>query len=145
MLLATHNLVRWLVLVLAIVALWRALKGINGSIDYAAGAKRSLSFFTMSVHLQLLLGLIVYGLSPLTHRAMGDIAAAMRDPGTRLFVVEHPALMLLAVIVATLTGIIARRGPDDAVRHRRAAIGVALTLGLILAGIPWHRPLFPTL
>ncbi|MHB8838175.1 MAG: hypothetical protein ACYC7F_04405 [Gemmatimonadaceae bacterium] len=141
--LGLHNLTRWFVLLFAIVALLRALKGINGGVDYASGARRAVSVFVMSVHLQLLLGLLLFGVSPLTRHAMRDMGAAMQDPGIRYFVAEHPTLMLLAVVVATLTGVIARRGPDDAVRHRRAAIGVALSLGLILAGIPWQRPLLP--
>ncbi|HEY3288166.1 MAG TPA: hypothetical protein VGJ96_13690 [Gemmatimonadaceae bacterium] len=141
--LGLHNLLRWLVFLLAVVALLRALKGINGGVDYATGAKRALSLFTMSVHLQFLLGLVLYGVSPLTRHGMSDMAAAMKDPGIRYFIVEHPSLMLLAVVVATVTGIIARRGPDDTVRHRRAAIGIALSLGLLLAGIPWQRPLLP--
>ncbi len=143
MLLALHNLLRWLVLILAVVALLRALKGVNGGVEYAGGAKRALSFFTMSVHVQFLLGVILYGVSPLTRQAMGDLGAAMREPGVRFFVAEHPFVMLLGVVAATASGIIARRGPDDAVRHRRAAIGVALSLALILAGVPWQRPLLP--
>lgn len=141
--LATHSLLRWLVFLLAVVALLRALKGINGSVEYATGAKRSLSFFTISLHTQLLLGLVVYGVSPLIRHAMADMGGAMREAGTRYFVAEHPTIMVLAVAVATVTGIIARRGADDAIRHRRAAIGIALSLGLILAGIPWQRALLP--
>jgi hypothetical protein len=145
MLLAVHNLLRWAVLGLAVVALLRALKGIRGDTDYmASGARRSLSFFTMALHLQLVLGVIVYAMSPLVRRALGDMAGAMKDPGVRFFVVEHPTLMLAGVIVATVTGVIARRGPDDAVKHRRAAIGIALALGLVLAGVPWHRAIFPS-
>ena len=143
MILALHNSVRWLVLLFAVVALLRALKGINGGVDYATGAKRALSIFVMSVHLQFLLGVLLYFTSPLARHAMENMGATMKDPGLRYFVVEHPSLMLLGVIAATLTGVLARRGPDDTVRHRRAAIGIALSLGLILAGIPWQRPLLP--
>lgn len=144
MLLSIHSLVRWLVFLLAIVALLRALRGINGGVSYTAGARRALSLFTISIHLQFLLGAVLYGVSPLTRRAMADMGAAMSDAKVRFFIVEHPVLMLLAIAVATVTGVLARRGPDDAIRHRRAAIGVALALGLILAGIPWQRPLFPS-
>ena len=143
MILALHNLTRWLVLLFAIVAFVRALKGINGGVDYATGAKRALSIFVISVHLQLILGIVLFGVSPLARSAMASMGATMKDAGLRSVVVEHPTLMLLAVIVATVTGVIARRGPDDTVRHRRAAIGIALTLGLMLAGIPWQRPLLP--
>lgn len=143
MILALHNTLRWLILLFAVVALLRALKGLNGGVDYATGARRAVSIFMMSLHLQLLLGIVLFGVSSITRPAMADMGAAMRDPGVRYFVAEHPTLMLLAVIAATLTSVIARRGPDDTVRHRRAAIGVALTLGLLLAGIPWQRPLIP--
>lgn len=143
MILALHNSLRWLVLLFAVVALLRALKGINGGVDYATGARRALSVFVISVHLQLVLGIVLFGVSPLARGAMANMGATMKDAGLRSVVVEHPTLMLLAVIVATATGVIARRGPDDTVRHRRAAIGIALTLGLMLAGIPWQRPLLP--
>ena len=143
MLLAIHNLLRWVVVLTAIIALLRARKGLNGGVDYAAGARQSLFIFTMSVHLQLVLGLILFGTSTLTRGAMRDMGAAMKDPGTRFYIAEHPTLMIAAVVVATLTGVIARRGPDDAVRHRRAAIGIALALGLMLAGMPWERALVP--
>ena len=143
MLLAIHSLVRWVVLLLGAVALLRARKGLNGGADYTTGAKRSLALFTMSLYVQLLLGLMLFGTSAITRGAMKDMGAAMKDPGTRFFVAEHPALMIAGVVVATLTGIIARRGPDEAVRHRRAAIGIALALCLILAGIPWQRALMP--
>jgi hypothetical protein len=144
MLLAIHSLLRWVVLITAIVALLRARKGLGGGIGYLAGARQSLAVFMAAVHLQLLLGLVLFGTSSLTRGAMKDMGAAMQDPSTRFFIAEHPALMLAAVVAVTLTVVIARRGPDDVVRHRRAAIGVALALGLILAGIPWQRAMLPT-
>ncbi len=143
--LALHNVVRWLVLLLAAVALVRALKGVNGGLDYTTGAKRALAFFTISTHVQFLLGVLLYLVSPVTRHGMADMGAAMADPGTRYFLVEHPTLMVIAIAVATATGVIARRGPDDAVKHRRAAIGVAVALAALLAGIPWQRPLVPHL
>lgn len=141
--LALHNAVRWLVLFLALVALVRALRGINGHVAYEAGAKRALSFFTISTHVQFLLGLLLYGVSPVVRQAMADMRAAMSDAGIRFYIVEHPTIMVLAVLVATATGVLARRGPDDAVKHRRAAIGVALAALLLVAGMPWQRPFLP--
>ena len=142
-LLALHNTVRWLVLLAGVVALVRSLQGINGGVDYTTGAKRALSLFTKSAHLQLALGVLLYFVSPNLRHAMADMSFAMADKGTRYFIVEHPMLMVLAIVLATVTGIVARRGPDDQVKHRRAAIGVALALALLLAGIPWQRPLLP--
>jgi hypothetical protein len=39
--------------------------------------------------------------------------------------------------------VVAKNAADDAARHRKALLFVLLTLGLILAGIPWQRPLLP--
>jgi len=142
-LLALHNVIRWLVLLLAVIALLRALKGLTGGVDFATGAKRALALFTISTHVQLLIGLLLYAVSPVTRHAMADTGAAMSDAGTRFFLVEHPTVMVFAVIIVTATGVIARRGPDDAVKHRRAAIGVAIALLLLLAGMPWQRPFIP--
>ena len=143
LLLAAHNTVRWLVLLAGVVAFVRALKGISGGADYASGAKRAVSLFTISTHLQFGLGVLLYFVSPNLRHAMADMSFAMADPGKRFFIVEHPTLMVLAIIIATVTGILARRGPDDQVKHRRAAIGVGLALALLLVGMPWQRPLLP--
>lgn len=142
MLLALHNILRWFILVLGVVALARSAKGISGG-DYASGAKRALSFFTMSLHLQLLVGLAVYGMGSLTRTAMADMGAAMKDPSVRFFIAEHPMVMVGAVVVATITGVLARRGPDESTKHKRAAIGVFVTLALLLGGMPWQRPFLP--
>ena len=41
--LAFHNILRWLVVLLAVIALLRALKGINGGTDYTTGARRAVT------------------------------------------------------------------------------------------------------
>ena len=47
--------------------------------------------------------------------------------------------MLAAIAVAHAGNVIVKRAPLDDIRFRRAAITVALSLGLVLAGIPWSR------
>jgi hypothetical protein len=69
--------------------------------------------------------------------------ATMADRAVRFFVAEHPTLMVVAVVVATIGSIVAKNAPDDASRHRKALVFTAVTLLLILAGIPWQRPLMP--
>ncbi|MEY4007648.1 MAG: hypothetical protein RLZZ467_680, partial [Gemmatimonadota bacterium] len=74
---------------------------------------------------------------------LADMAGTMRDGSRRFFIAEHPTLMVAAVLLATIGGVIAKNAPDDAARHRRALGVTVVTLLLLLAGIPWSRPLLP--
>jgi hypothetical protein len=138
----THNLLRWVVLILGVIALYQAAKGLNGRTPYA-GARRAGVLFTASLHLQLLLGLALFLVSPTIERAMADMRATMADASVRFFVAEHPTLMVVAAVLMTIGGIVAKNATNDAARHRKLLIFGAVTLALILFGIPWQRALLP--
>lgn len=141
-LLHTHNLLRWVVLLLGALALVRAYQGISGDRPYAT-ARRVGVFFVASLHLQLLLGLALFLVSPMIKLAMTDMRATMSDAATRFFVAEHPTVMVAAVVLMTIGGIVAKNAANDAARHRKALVFIAITMLLLLAGIPWQRALFP--
>ena len=141
-LLHTHNLLRWVVLVLGLLALVKAYQGISGDRPYAA-ARRIGLFFTASLHVQLLLGLGLFMVSPFIQRAMGDMRTTMADAPTRFFVAEHPTVMVAAVVLMTIGGIVAKNATNDAARHRKALVFVGITMLMLLMGIPWQRALFP--
>ena len=138
-LLITHSIVRWAVLALALLALVRALAGVARHRPWASADRRSLALFVGVLDLQFLLGVLVFAVSPITQAAMHDVGAAMRQADLRFFLVEHPLTMLAAIAVAHAGNVIVKRAPLDDIRFRRAAITVALSLGLVLAGIPWSR------
>ena len=106
---------------------------------YGPRDKRISRIFIGLFDLQFLLGLILYGVSPVTRDAMKDMATSMKDPHTRFFVAEHPLMMFIALCVAHGASIWSRKSPSDRVKFLRSAIGFAFALGLILAGIPWFR------
>ncbi len=141
-LLHTHNALRWVILVAGVLTLLKAWQGRTGGRDYAA-ARRAGVVFMASLHLQLLLGLLLFVVSPLVKHAMGDMAATMQDAGTRFFIAEHPTLMVIAVVVATVGSIVSKNASDDAAKHRKLLVFTVVTLLLLLGGIPWQRPLFP--
>ena len=138
-LLVTHSIVRWAVLALALLALVRALGGVARHRAWARADRRSLALFVGVLDLQFLLGVLLFAVSPITRAAMHDVGAAMRQADLRFFLVEHPLTMLAAIAVAHAGNVIVKRAPLDDIRFRRAAITVALSLGLVLAGIPWSR------
>ncbi len=139
LLLALHNTMRWVVVVLALWALWQAWSGWLGKRDYTATDRRSALFFTISLDIQVVLGLILYFISPITTQAMSDMGAAMSAGGaTRFYTVEHATMMIIAVVLAHVGSAIARRGTDAVKKHRSAAIWFTLAVLAVLAGIPWQ-------
>ncbi|MBX3132731.1 MAG: hypothetical protein KF689_05020 [Gemmatimonadaceae bacterium] len=141
-LLHSHNLLRWVVLVLGVLAVARAVAGLGGTLSYDR-ARRATAMFMGSVHLQLLLGLLLLMQSPLVKAAMRDMEMTMKDAALRKVVVEHPTLMVIAAIVVTIGAIAAKNQKTDAARHKFGAIAMTVTMLIILAGIPWQRALFP--
>lgn len=141
-LLLTHNLLRWVVLVAGAYAILKAVAGWSGDRPYAA-ARRATVMFMGSVHVQLLLGLLLFLFSPTVKASMRDMAATMADPDLRFIVAEHPTFMVLAAILVTIGSIVSKGRATDQARHRAASIFMTVTLVLILAGIPWTRALVP--
>ncbi len=135
-----HNLMRWVILVAGVAALVAAVRGLPGTRPYAT-ARRIGVAFTAALHLQLLLGLALFFTSPFVDAAMRDMRATMADAPTRFFIAEHPTVMVAAVILATIGGIVAKNAADDAARHRKALVFLAVTMAMLLWGIPWQRPL----
>jgi hypothetical protein len=137
-LLIVHSWLRWVVLVLALVSLLRAVQGFRGGRDFGASDERVGKLFLMSVDIQLLLGLILYAfLSPVTHGAFADFGAAMKDRVMRFWAVEHSSLMLLAVVVAHVGRVRGKKLGAAAARHKTTLITVGVFLLLVLLAFPW--------
>ncbi len=137
-----HSFVRWLVIVIGIVAFVRAFRGLYGKEMWTPADDRVGMAFTMSMDVQVLLGLLLYVFfSPLTRIIFRDFGAAMANAGTRFFAVDHIFLMIVALVLAHVGRAASRRAQAAAAKHRRAAIFFGLALLLILVSIPWSRPL----
>lgn len=130
-----HGTLRWVVLVLLILSIFKAFTGMSSGRGFSASdAKRGL-FTMISLHVQLLLGFILYfgkGWS-----AMLGNADAMASTVMRFFSLEHMATMLLAVILGTLGHSLAKRASEDRSKFRRQALWFTVALVLILSSIPW--------
>lgn len=144
--LAVHNIVRWVALILAILAVVRAFLGWFGKREWTDRDRKIGIFFTSAMDIQLLLGLLLYFVfSPLTTSALRDFGAAMGIDNQRFFAVEHAVFMVLAVVFAHLGSAFSKRATDPMKKHRIAAIWFGLSLIIILLGMPWMRPLLPGL
>ncbi len=140
--LTLHSLARWVVIVLAVVVVVRALLGWRRGTSWTDLDDRLGLFFTIGLDVQVLLGLILYlFLSPLVGAAFQDFGAAMRDSDLRYWGVEHIALMIVALVLAHAGRSLAKRTSDAVAKHQRALIFYGLSVLVILAAIPWWRPL----
>ena len=142
--LAIHNIVRWLVLIFGIIAIVRAYLGWFGKKEWTDLDDKLGMGLTISIDVQFLLGLLLYiFLSPITTNAFANMSAAMSDSGTRYFLIEHSLMMLVAIILAHIGRSQAKKADTDAGKHKASAIFYTLALLVILAAIPWFRPLLP--
>jgi hypothetical protein len=133
-----HSWLRWVVLALLVAATLRAIGGRRARRAWTAGDRRANMLATVSLDVQMLLGLLLYWfLSPFTTEAFNDFGAAMRTPGLRYWAVEHVTVMVGALIVAHLGNVMARHAPTDSSRHLRGALFFGLALLLALIGTPW--------
>lgn len=146
-LLAIHNILRWVVLIAGILAVVQAWQGWLGKRTWGKGDWMAGVIFSAGIDTQLLIGLILYFfLSPITKGAFSDFGSAMSTGGDlRFFAVEHIAVMVIAAILAHIGSAMVKKAPDDASKHKRAVIWYTLTMLAIILAIPWWRPLFPGL
>jgi hypothetical protein len=140
-LLAIHNLLRWLVLLAGVLAVVRAVVGLLSKRPWNQGDRKAGVFYTSVLDLQFLVGLVLTFTSPLVRAALANLSAALSMNDLRFFPFEHIPFMLVAVVMAHAGSNLARKAKDASGQHRRAALGYGLSLLVILLAIPWWRPL----
>lgn len=138
LLIVIHSYLRWVVLLLMIGVVARAATGWVSARRWQAFDGRLGLGMMIGLDIQLLIGLLLYGVfSPLTRIALSDFGAAMKIAPMRFWAVEHTSLMLLGVALVHVGRIVARRAADDRARHRRMCLWISAALIALLAGIPW--------
>lgn len=141
-LLHTHNLFRWLVLIVMILALVFALTGWLKKRDWSKKDNVMGLLLTVFADIQLLVGLVLYAFaSPITKAAFNDFGAAMKNADLRFYAVEHILLMIIALVLIHIGRTKSKKSVAPWKKHRSAAIYYGVAFLLILAGIPWDRAL----
>lgn len=135
-LLHAHSGLRWIVLLLmaatiidSAIRMYRPFKE----------SERKLALFALiSMHTQLLIGILLYALSPkMQHIFANRSDDIMSDSTLRFLVVEHPLMMILAVILVTVGYSRAKRQSEHWAKHRMTFFYYLAALILILLSIPW--------
>ncbi len=131
-LIAAHSGMRWIVLILILAAIFNAIAA-KKSGKYEKKDKMLNLFAMVFLHIQLLLGIVLYFISPYVSFAEGW----MKNAITRFYGMEHVLLMLIAITLITIGRKKAEKASLAANKH--AAIVKFYTIGLILilVAIPW--------
>ncbi len=132
-----HSFVRWVLIVVAVIAVARAFAGWLGKKEWTTQDSRLGVLLSSSADAQMLLGLILYiFLSPLTQAVFKDFGAAMSDPALRYWGVEHIGMLFAAVVLIHMGQSMAKRA-ETALKYKWAAIFLGLALLAMLVAIPW--------
>lgn len=136
-LLHLHNLLRYVVVILLIIAVVKSFIGWFAKKEYTAFDNKMSLFLLISAHLQLVIGLVLYLISPVVEVALSNFGETMRDTTMRYWAVEHIASMIVGIAIITLGRIMAKKGKNDGAKFRRQAVYFVLAMVLIFSAIPW--------
>ncbi len=137
LLLTLHSFTRWLVLCSLLYALWRAYRGWVSNKQFS-GHDNTVRHITATIaHVQLIIGLCLYFVSPLIKYFLQNYKVAVHDREIRFFGMEHSLMMIIAVTLITTGSVLAKRKPTDNQKFKTMAIWFTLALIVILTNIPW--------
>lgn len=127
-----HSGLRWVALLLLVVAIFNALSS-KGKGKYEKKDKMLNLFAMIVLHIQLLIGLVLYFKSP----NVTFVEGWMKTPKSRFYGMEHLLIMVIAIAVITIGRKKAENVSNIAVKHVTIVKWFTIGLILILAGIPW--------
>ena len=134
-LLHLHSFLRYIVLILVLLSIFQAISA--GNKPYTATNKKINLFALISAHTQLLIGLVLYFISP-----MVDFSQ-MKNPIYRYWNVEHITMMILAIVLITIGYAKSKKAIESKAKHRAIYIYYTLAIVIVLLAIltmPAGRP-----
>ena len=127
-------------LIFLIAATVNALRGWISNKEFSPLDRRlSLGALVVS-HVQLLIGLFTFYLSPLfdSLRSIG-MGAAMKNAALRKALIEHPSTMLVAIVLLTIGFSKHKKKTNDLAKFKTLSWYYGMALLLSLAMIPWAQ------
>ncbi|MBC5837395.1 hypothetical protein [Flavobacterium muglaense] len=120
-------------LLLLVVAVVNAIVGLVGKKEFTAKDRKIAIFGLIGTHTQLLIGLILYFVSPLGFSSLGNMA----DKALRLTSLEHPLMNIIAITLITVGWSKHKKLTTSESKFKTFTIFYTLGLLLILSRIPW--------
>jgi len=134
-LLNAHSYLAYLLLAGLILSVLMALVGYFSNRPFTDRDRKLGLLGLIPAHLQWVLGVLLYFVSPV---GMASVSGeAMKNAVTRLYVLEHPLTMVIAVVLITVGYSRAKRLTEDKARFKSIWLWYGIGLIMVLARIPW--------
>ena len=146
-----HNFLRWVILLLLIVAVIRHFAGMTGKKPFTNGDRKTGTFLMIAANIQFVLGLVQWFIGDWGYQILKNSAGmgeVMKNAAMRFWVIEHPIGMLIGVALISIGRGAAKKNIPDASKHKKAFWLFLIALIVIIVSVPWpgrigiERPLF---
>lgn len=148
-LLFMHSSLRWVLLLAMLYTIYRGYVGWFGKSTYTRSETNSRLLTVITAHVQLIIGLLLYFASPITRYFLSNFSEAVKISDIRFAAMEHTLLMLIAVVLITVGGVVAKKKMTHQGKFKAVAIWFSIALFIVIISIPWplspfgvERPLF---
>lgn len=136
-LLHLHSVLRWVILILLLVALFKSFADRNKA--FTPGHKKTGLFLMITADIMFLVGMYQWitgpwGLKSIQTNGMSNV---MKNASLRFFAVEHLLGMLIAIVLIHVGYTYSKKDIPDAMKHKRVLLFYGLALLIILISIPW--------
>ena len=130
---SVHSILAYAALGLLVLASVNAIFGLTSKKLFTDKDLR-LSLFTLIIcHIQLLIGLILYFVSPIGFDQLGN----MKESAIRLTSLEHPLTNIIALVLITIGWSKHKKEESNNGKFKKIAIFYTIGLILLLSMIPW--------
>ena len=134
--LSLHSGFAYVALLIILVAVINALIGFSSKNPFTAKDRRISLFGLIAAHIQLLIGMILWFVSPNGLDKIKAVGMGGMDPFSRLLAVEHPFINIIAIVLITI-GWSRHKKLQDAAQFKSIAIFYGIGLVLLLSRLPW--------
>ncbi|SDA43572.1 hypothetical protein SAMN03080617_00440 [Algoriphagus alkaliphilus] len=136
-----HSGIAYLALAtLVLVIIYALIGSLSGRVFTEKDRKIAMIAFIFA-HVQLLVGLILYFVSPLGFSLL-TAGGAMSDSAARLTALEHPLINIIAIALISVGYIRSKKMLVSRSKFRSIYMMYAIGLVLILSRIPWATWLY---
>ncbi|MDT0685371.1 hypothetical protein [Autumnicola psychrophila] len=132
-----HSYWAYLVLIVLLIASFNAIIGFASNKEYSATNFRIALFTLIVSHIQLLIGIVLYLTPGNLARFDGGMGEVMGNSSLRLYLVEHPLMMIIALALITIGYSKHKKKLTSRPKFKVLAIFYTLGLLVILTRIPW--------
>jgi hypothetical protein len=135
--LSLHSYWAYLVLIVLLIAAVNAVIKTLGDKEYENNDFRRSLFTLIVSHIQLLIGIVLYFVSP-KFLLWGELGGkVMSNSMARLYLVEHPFINIIAVALITIGYSKHKKKLTSKGKLKTIAIFYSIALLLFLSRIPW--------